>query len=164
MTDSRPSLEKVTMSPHTVATSIPISRRLLLQSTPDVENVVRRDITARIAGAIDLAALNGDGANALAGLRSRLDATALNWATLGKPTFAEMVALETAVAAANADLGALAYMFGAPMSGALKSTVIEAGTPTFVEGEVDGHPRVVSNQAQAGDMFFGNFADGIVGF
>lgn len=167
VTDSQPSTDTVLMKPKTVATSIPMTRRLVLQSTPAVEDMVRADLIARIALAIDAAALNGDeSANAPTGLREQIVAAALDWATEGKPTFAEIVALETAVAEANADDGALGYIYGAAMGGHLKTTVIEAGAPVFIEGPdgmVNGYRREKSNQANAGDVFFGNWADILIG-
>ena len=165
-TDVSATFDTITMSPHTIAVSIPISRRLLIQSTPDVENVLRRDIMASVARGIDGAALNGHAsADAPTGLREIIAASAMNWSTAGKPTFAEMVALETAVAEANADEGGLGYIYGAAMAGHLKTTVIEAGNPAMIEqdGQVNGMPRNKSNQAQAGDVFFGNFQDLIIG-
>ncbi|MFN3312570.1 MAG: phage major capsid protein [Hyphomonas sp.] len=166
VTDSRPSTDVVTMSPKTVATSIPITRRLMLQSTPAVETMVRNDLTARIAIAIDGAALNGDPSpNAPTGLRQLIAASAIDWTTDGQPTFPEIVALETAVATANADTGSLAYIYGAAMAGHLKTTPLQTGAPIFVEqGEtVNGYRRYKSNQAQAGDVFFGNWSDVLLG-
>jgi len=84
----------------------------------------------------------------------------------GAPTFAEIVALETAVASATADRGNLAYLYGAPMSGHLKTAKVDAGSGAMIEtpdGTVNGHSRIVTNQAQAGDVFFGNWSDVIVG-
>lgn len=165
--DSQPTTDAVTMRPHTVAAAVPMTRRLILQSTPAVEDMVRADLVAGIARAIDGVALNGDASvDAPDGLRDELEAGALFWATAGKPTFAEIVELETRVASANADDGALAYIYGAPMAGHLKTTVIDAGSGLMVEGRdgtVNGHRRMVSNQAVAGDVFFGNFTDILIG-
>lgn len=52
------------------------------------------------------------------------------------------------------------------MGGHLKTTVIEAGAPVFIEGPdgmVNGYRREKSNQANAGDVFFGNWADILIG-
>ena len=166
VTDSQPAMDQVTMSPKTVASSIPITRRLMLQSTPEVENMVRSDLIARITRAIDAAALNGEAsANAPEGLREKIVASAADWTTAGAPTFAETVALETAVAAANADDGSLAYVYGAALGGHLKTTPIEPGAAARIEaeGQVNGYPRIKSNQAAAGDVFFGNWSDLIIG-
>ena len=166
VTDSRPTTDVVMMSPKTVAASVPITRKLLLQSTPAVESMVRNDLVAGIALAIDAAALNGHPSpHAPTGLREIIAANALNWATASRPTFAEIVDLETRIAAANADQGALRYIYGAAMSGHLKTTVLEAGAPVFIEaGEtVNGYRRIKSNQARPGDAFFGNWTDLLVG-
>jgi hypothetical protein len=120
-----------------------------------------------VALGIDAAALNGDASpNAPTGLRELIAADALDWVTPGKPTFAEIVALETAVAEANADDGALAYIYNAALGGHLKTTPMEPGAPFFIEPpdeRVNGHARVKSNQAQAGDVFYGNWSDLIIG-
>jgi HK97 family phage major capsid protein len=159
--------DTIAMSPKTIAVSIPITRRLLLQSTPAVEALLRKDIIARVALGIDAAALNGDPSpHAPKSLREAIVDDAVEWSTANKPTFAEIVGLETAVAAANADTGQLAYVYGAAMGGHLKTTPMEPGAPYFIEGPdgmVNGHPRNKSNQAQAGDVFFGNWQDMIIG-
>jgi hypothetical protein len=52
------------------------------------------------------------------------------------------------------------------MSGRLKSTEISAGTAVFIEGTdgtVNGHRRIRSNQSGANDVYFGNWADLIIG-
>lgn len=166
-TNQQANFDTIAMSPKTIAVSIPITRRLLIQSTPAVESVLRSDIIARMALGIDAAALNGDPSpNAPTGLREVIVDEAADWGTANKPTFAEIVALETAVAAANADTGQQAYIYGAAMGGHLKTTPMEPGAPYFVEGPdgvVNGHSRHKSNQAQAGDVFFGNWQDMIIG-
>ena len=81
------------------------------------------------------------------------------------PTFAEVVGLETAVAEDNALQGNLAYILPASMNGALKTTEKASGTAQFVSDGtmINGHRAIVSNQATAGNMYFGNFADCLVG-
>ena len=165
--DQDVSFDTIAMSPKTIAVSIPITRRLLIQSTPAVENVLRNDIVQRVALGIDGAALNGHAsANAPSGLREALLSASATWTTPGKPTFAEIVALETSVAAANADDGNLAYIYNASMGGHLKTTPMESGAAYFIEspeGETNGYPRIKTNQVGAGDVFFGNWSDLIIG-
>jgi hypothetical protein len=45
-TNQLATFDAVKMSPKMIASAVPITRRLLIQSTPDVENVLRRDILA----------------------------------------------------------------------------------------------------------------------
>jgi hypothetical protein len=75
--------------------------------------------------------------------------------------------LETAVAEDNALSGNLAYILPASMYGALKTTPKAANTAQFVAepgGTINGYRSIVSNQATAGNLYFGNFSDCLVGF
>jgi hypothetical protein len=52
------------------------------------------------------------------------------------------------------------------MGGHLKTTQMEPSAPYFIEGPdgmVNGHPCNKSNQAEAGDVFFGNWHNMIIG-
>lgn len=154
------------MTPHTVGAFTEISRRLLIQSSLDVEALVRRDLSTCLALAIDGVGLNGSAeADAPDGLADVAGINSVTFATAGKPTFAEMVALETEVAADDADVGAMSYIFNARMRGHLKTTPKVEGHPTFIMegGQVNGYGTITSNQAATGEAWFGNWADLIVG-
>ena len=74
--------------------------------------------------------------------------------------------METAVAEDNALMGNLAYILPAGMRGALKTAVQDAGSGRFVmapDGTMNGYRAVVSNQVTAGDLYFGNFSDLLIG-
>ena len=74
--------------------------------------------------------------------------------------------METAVAEDNALMGRLAYILPASMYGALKTTEKAANTAQFVVepgGTINGYRGIVSNQATAGNMYFGNFDDMLIG-
>jgi HK97 family phage major capsid protein len=75
--------------------------------------------------------------------------------------------METAVAQDNANFGNLAYIMNATMYGALKSVEKASNTAQFVvepDGRINGHRAIVSNQVTAGDAFYGNFNDLLIGF
>ncbi|MFN4168472.1 MAG: phage major capsid protein [Pannonibacter phragmitetus] len=55
--------EKVSMAPKTVTGEYRLSRRLMLQSGAAIEDILRRDLGFLLAQGLDLAALNGEGAN-----------------------------------------------------------------------------------------------------
>ena len=57
-TESQQTVGQVTMTPKTVGAYTDFSRRLILQSSLDVENMVRNDLAQVIALAIDKAALS----------------------------------------------------------------------------------------------------------
>lgn len=162
-------LGTVAMSPKTVVGEVPISRRLLKQSTPSVEQMLMDDMAAGAALAIDLAAFAGTGA---AGQPTGIANTAgvgtvsiATFATTGYPTFAEIVEFETDVLTANALSGTLAYCTTAPISGNMKTTAKDAGSGQFLldRGETNGYPLHISTQLAAKTIIFGNYEDVIIG-
>lgn len=167
-TESQQTIGQVTMSPKTVGAYTDFSRRLMLQSSLDVENMVRNDLALVIALAIDAAAFYGTAANNQPrGLKNQSGINTVDPAA-ATPTFAEVVAMESAVAADNADIGNMAYVVNAAMRGALKSALkfSAAGSDTIWEpgNTVNGYRTEVSNQIETNDLFFGNFADLMIGF
>ena len=165
--ESEPTVGQVTMAPKVLGAHTDITRLMMQQSSLDVEALVRNDLTASIALAIDLGALAGSGSSGQpTGVQNTSGInTPTNFAG-ANPTFAEVVAMETAVAEDNALQGNLAYILPASMYGALKTTVKDAGSGQFVvapDGSMNGYNAIVSNQVTAGDLYFGNFADLLIG-
>ncbi len=160
--------DQVTMTPRTVGAISEISRRLLLQSSVDVEAMVRRDLATGVALEIDAVALNGsadtDAPNGLKDYAASLNA--VDFAAAGAPTWAELVAMETAIAADDADVDSMAYIFNAALRGYLKQTPKVSGHPVFLMGDdklVNGYASIVSNQSATGDLWLGNWADFVIG-
>ena len=165
-TESQQTVDQVSLTPKTVAAYTDYSRRLMLQSSIDVENMVRSDLARVLALKIDLAGLYGTGSSGEPlGLKLTTGVGTENFAA-ATPTFAEVVALESDVATANALLGSPVYLMNAAMRGSLKTQTKDTGSGMFVmEGnEVNGYRGVLSNQVASGDLWFGNFADLIIGY
>ena len=165
-TESEMTVGSIRLTPKTLGAYTDVTRQLLIQSSLDVENLIRNDLIAALGLAIDKAALEGTG---LAGQPTGiLNTTGVNQVAnfAGvNPTFAEVVGLETAIAEDNALMGNLAYILGAGMYGALKTTEKASGTAQFVaDGQtMNGYRSIVSNQATSGNLFFGNFSDVLIG-
>ena len=163
-TESQQAIDQVNLSPKTVGAFVDYSRRLLLQSSIDVEGMVRNDLARVIALEIDRAAVYGTGSsNQPQGLTN---VSGIGSETLtGTGTFAEYIAMETDVAAANADAGALRYIINASARGALKSTEKASNTAQFVyeNDQINGYPVIVSNQLASNDALFGDFSMFIMG-
>ena len=170
VTESQQAFDQVTMTPKTVGAYTEISRKLLLQSSIDVEAFVRNDLALRLAIAIDNKALEGDGSsNTPTGIVSAtgVGSVAFASATAGAATFGEIVDMETEVSQDNALLGTLAYLTNAAEAGYLKQTVKAANTAQYImsEGEMNGYPVVVTNNlSTAGQVLFGNWADLLIGY
>jgi len=165
-TESEPTFGQVTMSPKTVGAFTDITRLMMMQSSLDIENLVRNDLSTGIALAIDNGALQGSGSSGQpTGIKNTSGINAPTSFAAANPTFAEVVAMETAVAEDNALMGNLAYILPASMMGALKTTAKDSGSGLFVAdgGEINGYNAIVSNQVTAGDLYFGNFADCLIG-
>lgn len=164
--ESEPTFGQVTMTPKTLGAFTDITRLMMMQSSPDIEALIRNDLTTAIALAIDLGALQGSGSSGQpTGVKLTSGVNKPTSFAAANPTFAEVVALETAVAEDNALLGNLAYILPASMYGALKTTVKSDYGSAFVAegGQINGYRAIVSNQVTAGDLFFGNFADLLIG-
>lgn len=165
VTESQQAIDQVTMSPKTVGAYTDYSRKLLIQSSVDVEGFVREDIANILAIAIDLAGLYGLGSsNQPLGVKLTSGIGTSDFAA-NAPTFAELVGLETAVAVANADVGSLKYIVNATGRGVMKTT--QKGTNLdfiWQNGGVNGYPVIVSNQVAANDFWFGDWSSLILGF
>ena len=156
----------VTMSPKVIGAFTDATRLLLSQSSLDVENLIRNDLTQALATAIDLGALAGTGSSGQpTGIAntSGINTTTFAAAT---PTWAEIVAMESAVANDNALNGSLGYICRPADFGTLKTVEKASGTAQFVvnpDNSMNGYNVVRSNQVTSGDFYFGNFADLLIG-
>jgi len=185
-TESQQTIGQVTMTPKTVGAFTDYSRRLLLQSSLDVEAFVRADLAAILGQAIQAAAINGSGAsNQPTGLLNTSGIGSVAGGTNGlAPTYAHMVDLESAVANANADAGTLAYLTNTRVRGVLRKTQEFSGTNGKAVwtsmagqrgiGDVLGYEAVASNAMPntldkgtstgvCSAIAYGNWADLLIG-
>jgi HK97 family phage major capsid protein len=158
----------VSMVPRTLGAFTDVTRQLLIQSSLDVESLIRDDLAQAIALAIDKAGLEGTG---LIGQHTGiLNTNGINYVAAfagAVPTFPEVVTLETALGEDNALMGNLAYILPAALYGGLKTKEKATGTAQFVVepgNTINGYRAIVTNQATAGNLYFGNFADLLIGF
>jgi HK97 family phage major capsid protein len=156
----------ITLSPNRYGASVPVTKQLLMQSSLAVENMIRNDIAAQIALAIESDVISA----ILAG------ATTVSLGTNGAvPTWQNFIDLETAVTAANADMGRLAYLINAKGRGKLKSTPKVAGFPEYIidkDGAINGYEQLMTNLVPSNltkgtgtllsAAIFGNFDDALI--
>lgn len=170
-----PNFDLVQFRLKTIAGWTAATRKMMAQSSLDIETLVRDDLAWAIALGIDSASLHGTGTG---GAPAGIAATAGIGAVVGgangaAPTWTHVVGLETEVAVDNAAIGSLAYLTNAKVRGKLKTTEKASGTAQFVWGErpeLNGYRAEVSNQVSstltkgtssgtASGIFFGNWAD-----
>lgn len=165
-TEGTPVIGQIELSPKSVAAYTDITRRLIKQSTPDAEGIVRRDLANALAQTIDQAFWYGTGAtNQPRGIKNYAGINAVDFAA-ANPVFGELVQMETEVAADNADIDQMAYVSNARFRGHAKTTVkfTNTGATIWEPGNtVNGYRSEITNQVATGDVFFGNFADVIIG-
>ena len=165
-TESQQTIDQISMTPKTCGAFTDYSRKLMIQSSIDVENMVRNDLARVLALEIDRVGLYGSGSsNQPLGLKDTTGVLTEDFAA-DTPTFSEVVALESDVSGANALLGSPVYLMNSAMRGSLKTKAKDSGSGLFVMegGLVNGYEGVLSNQVASGDLWFGNFADLIIGY
>jgi HK97 family phage major capsid protein len=161
-------LGQISMSPKTLGAYTEVTRRLLQQTSMSVEAMIRTDLIRAIAQEIDKKGYYGLGTEYQPrGLKNYSGINAVDFATTKAPTFAELVKMETEIAADNADIGSMAYVAHSRFRGWCKTTP-KFGTGTEATiwepgNTVNGYRTEITNQLLDTDVFFGNFADFVIG-
>ena len=164
--ESELTIGNVSMSPKSLGAFTDITRQLMIQSSLDVENLVRNDLAASMAIAIDDAALEGSGSSGNpTGITNTSGINTVSLSSAAAPTFAELVSMESAIRVDNALMGDLAYIVHPTNYGTLKTTEKATNTAQFVavNDEINGYKAVVSPQLTANNYVFGNFDDLLIG-
>lgn len=161
-TETGVELGQIPLSPKTVGAFTEYTRRMAMQSSIDAEALLRVDLASALALTIDKAGYYGTGSDHQPkGIALYTGINAVPFAA-SLPNFSELVAMETAIAADNADVNGMRYVGNAGFRGHCKTTEKFANTgATLWEqgGTVNGYGTDITNQVNAGDVFFGNFAD-----
>jgi len=172
-------LGQISMTPKSLGGYVDITRRLMQQSSLDVEALVRADLAESIALAIDSSGIYGlGGSSALLGIKNitgvgteTLTSDAATNKSIGGVTyyfgnFSDYVNMETTVSVANLDVNSMFYVGNAHVRGALKQTLRNTNSEMFIwdNNEVNGYGGRVSNQLVGSNVIFGDFSQAIFGF
>jgi HK97 family phage major capsid protein len=163
--ESNPSFRKISLSIKDLAVYTDMTRRMLLQSTIDIEMYVRGQILDGMAQAIDTAGFYGSGASGqptglanTAGIGSKTFAAAI-------PTRDEIIDMRTAISATNQTASPV-FVGNSEMAGGLMKAKVDAGSGRFLmeaEGRLTtGNRFEETNQITSGDLFAGVFSDMIM--
>lgn len=146
------SVAKATLSPKGIRGFMAVTRDLLAQSSLNIEQILRDRIIAAEAACIDKAAL--------AAIVSAASSAGTSF------SYANLVAMETAINAANANRGRMGYILPAADWALAKTTVKASGIPSFIldaDNTIGGYRADYSNQFAANTPIFGNFEDLYIG-
>ena len=168
---------KINLSPKELISATQMSRRSLVQTTPDVEMLVRRDHAVQHGLAVDLAGLLGSNANGQPDGVFARDSANQGVVANAKMVRGDVVAMETKLAEANALMGNIAYI-GVPAERQFaKQQAIDPGSGRYLyeNGLMNGYPFDVTTQiprtfntvsARTGGakdcVFFGNWSDVLI--
>ena len=134
ITFSDPGFDRVSLRPKHLGTISEFSRNMLLQSTPDIETILRNDMSNVLARGLDAAAINGTGTNNdPVGI---LNTTGIGSVSLGTnggtPVWANILALIEQVEVANVGDDARAFLGGARFKAfAMGAPKIPASNPAL---------------------------------
>lgn len=179
LAESSPTTGNISLSPKRNGTFIEVTKQLLAQSSLSIEGILRNDLATALGLAMELGAINGGGTNEPTGILNTGSIGSVAGGTHGAaPTLANIIALETAVATANADMGSLGYLTNAKVRGKLKSTPRVASTDSLMvwaesSTPLNGYRAEVTNQvpstlekgssgAVCSAIIFGNFSDLVI--
>lgn len=127
LTETDAGFADVSLSPKTVGALTSYSRRTLINAVPAIEQLVRRDLAAVVARAIDWQAIFGDGTgNTPTGV---VNAAGVASATLATPSWAEVLAMIAAIQNEDADIGTLGWAMNPAAVAKLRGTNKAAGEP-----------------------------------
>jgi HK97 family phage major capsid protein len=171
---------QVQLSPKTCAAYTDIGRRLLVQSSADVESLIRNDITNALAVAIDSAAVNGGGSNEPTGILQHSDVTTIAMGTNGAaPTYAKLCDVEAGPENANAAMGTMQFLTNAKVRKKLRQVEIATnsglmlfdwrfntilGYPTTVANIVPSNLTKGSASGTCSGVIFGDFSQVLIGY
>ena len=165
ITESALTVDQVTMQPRTIGALTDYSRRLLLQSSIDIENLIRRDLAQSIAIEVENQAINGTGTGSYP--LGILNVTGINTES-GVAAFSDFVNAEASLSTDNALLGSLGYLMNSALRGTLKTTEKASGTNGIFVYEADntinGYSAYISNSMPNSTAIFANFSDILMGF
>lgn len=182
--ESQQSIGQVTLSPKTIGGFTDVSRTLLNQSSIDVENFIMSDLAANVGLGIQQAVISGDTAVVAAQFDGLIKLIQAGGTVAGgtnglAPTWDHIVALESLVAASNAESTNMAYLTNTKVRGRLKTTQKFASTngmPVWdaTTQPVNGYQAAITNAvpsnlvkgtsgAVCSAILFGNFRDVMVG-
>lgn len=167
ITESDPTLGQVNGTPRTCGVMVDITRRMLLQSTPSAEQMIRNEIMERINRTIQVAVFQGGGTTQPIGIKS--------WAginnptvTPGTPTYLELLGFPGAILSDNAAADNQKWIMTGEVWQKLAGTFTDGTAKAehvldFNSKTCLGFPYLVTEDVGANSLFFGNWASVIVG-
>lgn len=185
-TPDDPTIGNRALRPKLIYGATNISKRLLIQTNNSVDSMIMNDIMKGIASAIEVAVINGTGANGqptgLLGTSGIQDvAIGTNG---GAITLAKLLELIQKVQSANANCGNCKFLINPKTVAKLKQTAIDSGSGAMImaygnyfggiSGQIDGYEALVTSNVPSNltkgttsgvcsSVIFGDFSQVVLG-
>lgn len=172
LTVTEPLLGKLEMKPKHVGALAEYSRNMILQSSPDIESLLRDDMAHVLAEAIDKVAISGGGANQPNGVLSTIGINTFSLASIGWPDLLEAISdVEVANTSGTAWVGrpetAVALMSELKVADDASAGFIMSD-PRTLAGYPFASSTLVPNNLGVGTskkaLLFGDFSQVMVGY
>lgn len=185
-TESQQAFDQVSLTPHTVGAFTDFSRKLVLQSSLDVEQFVRGDLAKVIGIEVDRVAIEGDPDTTATANEPRgiLQTSGIgnvdNGTNGGAPTYDDIINIVREVMIDNALMGELGWIMNGQIWARLARTRVDTGSGQFILDAnatarmLAGFPYQISQNVPAdgskgsgsnlSSLIFGNFDDFIFGY
>lgn len=159
--ESTMSFDSVTMTPKHTGGKTEMSRQLVQQSSPGIEQLVRDDLTFLIAQQIDSAILNGTGL--LGQPTGILETVGIQTAPM-PTTWADILGLAEKLELENLEGTRFLSAPGVRTTLASTEKVTGSGSGFLAEGGMmDGKPYDTTNQMPVGNLLYGDFSQVMLG-
>ena len=166
ITESDIDIDTITLEPHMLAGRASYSRQVLATVTPEIEQLVRRNLQLQIANGMDDAALDGSGSGA--NPQGIANATGIEtFATAGSSTMTHAESLDAIaeVGANNHDTSNGVWLVHPTNAATLGAQTKDSGSGQFVyeNGLIAGRRVIETTHAAAGTCYFGLFENVMIG-
>jgi len=168
ITESAPTLANVTGSPHTIGALVDVTRRMLEQSTPAIEALVRTEIEERLMRGVQIAVFAGSGDSGQPSAITTAIGINNPSVTQGAPTYAELLGFPGSIMADNAEADGQKFIMTAKVWAKLAATLVGADGARTVLDPVSktciGFPYFTTEDVPANSLWFGDWSTVVVPF
>jgi HK97 family phage major capsid protein len=159
------------LSPKRAAGAVDISNRLIMQSSPDVENLVMNGLRQGFTQLLESSAINGPGGVAPTGLLNLVGVLASSTVASASATRALVLELQALIESNDATEKSLGYLMSPKLKAILKQVKADAGSGIFIfqDNMLDGYKAVATSLVPALNagvnfpLIYGDFSQMTIG-
>lgn len=165
LTATNPVIGNISLTPKKMGAYTIIGKDLLVQGTPDAQNLVMRDLMNAISQKIGIVILKGNDASPeIIGVNTATGVKTVEIASIASAGWSDMLKFAAEVEGL-AFSGALEFIMSASDKQTFKGISKDTGSGRFLceDNQIDGYPVSVDGNLSSGEIFFGDFSNALVG-